>query len=175
MCKQTLEIIDQQVLECTHRSLFNDSVEHYNSFGALLPNHQPEMTTGIPQRPLWKREKGMYTESKSWRHWRLRKHQSEVLQILLQMVHRFIQHTVKFCRHVQCLCYTIPEKGCKLFGLPPPWLNLHWCSHFQSFQVLPDCDHLKPDKRWMSNFKSQKRLSQQYFLIFFIYNLSDKS
>lgn len=159
MCKQTLEIIDQQVLECTHRSLFNDSVEHYNSFGALLPNHQPEMTTGIPQRPLWKREKGMYTESKSWRHWRLRKHQSEVLQILLQMVHRFIQHTVKFCRHLQCLCHTIPEKGCKLFGLLPPWLNLHWCSHFQSFQVLPDCDHLKPDKRWMSNFKSQKRLS----------------
>lgn len=37
---------------CTHRSLFNDSVEHYNSFGTLLPNHQPEMAAGISQRPL---------------------------------------------------------------------------------------------------------------------------
>lgn len=171
MCKQTLENIDQQVLKCTHRSLFNDSVEHYNSFGALLPNHQPEMTTGIPQRPLWKRKKGMYTEGKSWRHWRLRKHQSEVLQILLQMVHRFIQHTVNICWHLQCLCYTIPEKGCKLFGLLPPWLNLHWCSHFQSFQVLPDCDHLKPDKRRMSNLQITEMSFSTILLNVFIYNL----
>lgn len=37
-----------KVLKCTHWSLFNDSVEHDNSFGTLFPNHQPEMATGIP-------------------------------------------------------------------------------------------------------------------------------
>lgn len=53
------------------------------------------------------------------------------------------------CRrwHLHCVYDTVPEKECKLFGLLPPWLNLHWCSHFRSFQVLPDCDRLKPDER----------------------------
>lgn len=37
----------------------------------------------------------------------------------------------------------LPERGCRLAGLPRPWQDWHWCSHFQSFQVSPDCDRLQ--------------------------------
>lgn len=74
---------DKQVPKCTHRSLFNDSVEHYNSFGTLLPNHQPEMTTGIPQRPLWKQKRERLINKKTQLLSKLTEHQSEVLHILL--------------------------------------------------------------------------------------------
>ena len=39
-------------LYCTHRSFFNDSVEHYNSLTTLFPDHQPEMATSVSQWTL---------------------------------------------------------------------------------------------------------------------------
>lgn len=57
-------------------------------------------------------------------------------KIIVSLIHNIITDTL-------LIFISIPEKECTLFLLPPPWLNLHWCSHFQSFQVLPDCDHLE--------------------------------
>lgn len=58
-----------------------------------------------------------------------------------------------------------PEKGCTPFGLLPSWLNSRWCSHFQSFEVLPDCDHLKADEGSQSKWQSQRHvmLHNTYF------------
>lgn len=148
---------EQQVLKCTHRSLFNDSVEHYNSFGTLLPYHQPEMTTGIPQRALGKQKNEMYTEKKN--PVVIKSSQNIKVKSCTVFFHWSTDlFNVYLCWHwhLHCLYDTVPEKECKLFGLLPPWLNLHWCSHFQSFQVLPDCDHLKPDEEIMEQLQITK-------------------
>lgn len=52
VCATVFLSISTCCLKSTHWSLFNDSVEHDDSFGTLFPNHQPEMATGIPQRTL---------------------------------------------------------------------------------------------------------------------------
>lgn len=51
-----------------------------------------------------------------------------------------------------------PEKECKLFGLLPLQLNLHWCSRFLSVRVLPDCDRLMGDHRTITHMSHQNKL-----------------
>lgn len=84
---------------CTHRSLFDDSVEHYNSFGTLLPNHQPKMAAGISQRPLCRQRNVLRSLQWGflWNNWFINSIQNIITDTLLFFYPYLRKNVGSFC------------------------------------------------------------------------------